>query len=108
MGVAVACRTSLWRGIAFILLFNGLLAAWLLLKPAPHATVVVVDNIARFLGPLLLVPLCVGRVSARATLRSRQYALAIIGAGVLIHSLGRILYTYDEQSRHGATAPFPS
>ncbi len=108
MGVAVACRTSLWRGIAFILLFNGLLAAWLLLKPAPHATVVVVDNIARFLGPLLLVPLCVGRVSVRTSRRSRQYAPAIIGAGVLVHSLGRILYTYDEQIRHGATAPFPS
>src|SRR5215211_1497211 len=48
------------RAAALILLFNGLLVAWVLLKPGSDALVGLVVNTAEFVGPLLVLPLCFG------------------------------------------------
>src|SRR5919107_2708714 len=53
-------RSLLWRIASLILLFNGLLVAWVLLKPGSDAVVAIVVNVAEFVGPLLVVPLCFG------------------------------------------------
>ena len=41
--------------IAYAVLFNVALAAWLLLKPGPHAFFTAVDNIVQLVGPLMLL-----------------------------------------------------
>src|SRR5215212_3485151 len=43
-----------------ILLFNGLLVAWVLLNPGSDRTLALVVNTAQFVGPLLALPLCFG------------------------------------------------
>src|SRR5919107_5782248 len=48
------------RAAGFILLFNGLLVVWVLLKPGSDALVGLVVNMAEFVGPLLVLPLCFG------------------------------------------------
>ena len=53
-------RHRLSWGLGLTLLFNGLLLAWLLLKPGHHALVAAVDNGAQCIGPLLVLPLCLG------------------------------------------------
>src|ERR671910_1991222 len=53
-------RSLLWGIASLILLFNGLLAAWVLLKPGNDAVVALVVNVAEFVGPLLVLPLCFG------------------------------------------------
>src|SRR3712207_4397087 len=53
-------RSLLWRIASVILLFNGLLATWVLLKPGSDAVVAIVVNVAEFVGPLLVLPLCFG------------------------------------------------
>ena len=57
---AAQARSLLWGIASLILLFNGLLVAWVLLKPASDAVVALVLNVAEFVGPLLVVPLCFG------------------------------------------------
>src|SRR3712207_3619962 len=53
-------RSLLRRIASLILLFNGLLVAWVLLKPGSDAVVAIVVNAAEFVGPLLVLPLCFG------------------------------------------------
>src|SRR3712207_7528411 len=48
--------TALFRS----LLFNGLLVAWVLLKPGSDRMLALVVNTAEFVGPLLALPLCFG------------------------------------------------
>src|SRR5215211_2029892 len=48
------------RAAGLILVFNGLLVAWVLLKPGSDALVGLVVNTAEFVGPLLVLPLCFG------------------------------------------------
>src|ERR687897_3681164 len=50
----------LWRAAGMILLFNGLLVAWVLLKPGSDRMLALVVNTAEFVGPLLALPLCFG------------------------------------------------
>src|ERR671912_1430776 len=57
---AAEARSLLWGIARLILLFNGLLVAWVLLKPASDAVVAIVVNVAEFVGPLLVLPLCFG------------------------------------------------
>ena len=48
------------RAAGMILLFNGLLVAWVLLKPGSDRMLGAVVNSAEFVGPLLTLPLCFG------------------------------------------------
>src|ERR671921_768214 len=57
---AAQARSLLWGIASLILLFNALLVAWVLLKPASDAVVALVLNVAEFVGPLLVLPLCFG------------------------------------------------
>src|ERR671910_3003968 len=50
----------LQRASGLILLFNGLLVAWVLLKPGSDRLLAAVVNSAEFVGPLLALPLCFG------------------------------------------------
>src|ERR671921_2863020 len=50
----------LWRAASLILLFNGLLVGWVLLKPGSDRLLAAVVNSAQFVGPLLALPLCFG------------------------------------------------
>ena len=51
---------AFWRAAAMIGLFNGLLVAWVLLKPGSDRMLGAVVNSAEFVGPLLTLPLCFG------------------------------------------------
>src|SRR5918992_3083422 len=51
---------SFQRAAGLILLFNGLLVAWVLLKPGSDRMLALVVNTAEFVGPLLALPLCFG------------------------------------------------
>src|SRR3712207_5531249 len=51
---------AFWRAAAIIVLFNGLLIAWVLLRPVSDRLLALVVNAAQFVGPLLELPLCFG------------------------------------------------
>src|SRR5919112_2450639 len=53
------------RAAVLVLLFNGLLVAWVLIKPGSDAMLALVVNSAEFVGPLLVVPLCFGGLLRR-------------------------------------------
>jgi hypothetical protein len=109
---------SLRQAAGLILLFNGLLVAWLLLKPANHALVTLVDDGAQFLGPLLVLPLCFlglkrteGRDaprgdappgSTRATERALQPAVLVLGLALIVVVVTDSIYDY--QSLHNTYA----
>lgn len=101
------------RGAIVVILFNMALALWLLLKPGSHGVFQAVDNVAQFVGPLLMLPLCFGdlwrrqRGKERGT-RSRRWAPIMLGCGLLGISVGQMIFTWYEQVLHYAAAPFPS
>ena len=79
-----------------ILLFNGLLVAWVLLKPVGDRVFAIVVNVAGFIGPLLVLPLCFGgllgwmwrRGASRtdnqsATKTGQRFAPVLLGMGIL-------------------------
>src|SRR3712207_9524264 len=85
------------RATGFILLFNGLLVAWVLLKPGGDRMLALVVNTAQFVGPLLTLPLCFGGLLRRRMWRrgvsqtdigpaatiSRRWAPVLLGMGIL-------------------------
>ncbi len=109
---------SLWYWAAGIVAFNGILAVWLLLKPGGHELVVAVDNVAQFVGPLLTLPLCFGRVARPSTRASapprtvssaragHRWAPILLGLGVLSQAIGQIIFTcYEQIARQPAPVP---
>lgn len=95
-----------------IVLFNALLAAWLLVKPAGHALVAGVDDVAQGAGPLLIGLICLysvrqawGRVPGRPLTGWRGPALLALGAPLF--GVGQAIYSYDELVLRQA-APLPS
>jgi HAMP domain-containing protein len=112
-------RSLLWRIARLILLFNGLLVAWVLLKPASDAVVAIVVNVAEFVGPLLVLPLCFGglrRLWRRGTSRTdkgtavtigQRWAPVLLGIGILSFALGQMVFTYYEWVLQQAP-PLPS
>src|ERR687898_1428142 len=98
------------RGAAgMILLFNGLLVAWVLLKPGGDRTLALVVNTAQFVGPLLALPLCFGgllrwkwrrRVSqpdvGPIVTRGQRWAPVLLGMGIVSWVLGQAIFTYYE------------
>ncbi len=104
--------TASWHVSALallILVFNGLLAAWLLIKPAGHAAVVAVDDVAQSLGPLLALP--VVALTIRRARRDASGALVwgpvLLCGGSLLFGAGQAIYTCYELASH-ASPPLPS
>jgi PAS domain S-box-containing protein len=98
------------RAAGMILLFNGLLVAWVLLKPGSDRMLGAVVNSAEFVGPLLTLPLCFGGllrwrrwrrgvsqpgVEPAVTIGQR-WAPILLGLGIVSWVLGQALFTYYE------------
>ena len=113
--VASPDRALLRPGLLLLLSFNGLLLAWLLVRPAAGTVVVAVDNVAQFTGPLLMLLLLArGRVGGAeragrspGTPLSRRAVPALLASGVASYCVGQIVFTYYEQVLH-RPAPLPS
>src|SRR3712207_5868116 len=86
---------AFWRAAGMILLFNGLLLAWVLLKPGGDRLLALVVNAAQFVGPLLALPLCFGgllgwkwrrgesqRDVGSAETRGQRWAPILLGMGI--------------------------
>src|ERR671921_21995 len=110
----------LWRAASLVLLLNGLLVGVVLFKPLSDATLALVVNMAQFVGPLLVVPLCFGgllrwmwgRGTSQAPLgsavtRGRRWAPVLLGLGILSWVLGQAIFTYYEWVL-GRPPPLPS
>src|SRR5919112_1577308 len=111
---------AFWRAAGLILLLNGLLVGVVLFKPLSDATLALVVNMAQFVGPLLVVPLCFGgllrwrwgRGTSQAPLgsavtRGRRWAPVLLGLGILSWVLGQAIFTYYEWVL-GQPPPLPS
>src|SRR5262245_51419798 len=101
----------LWYGVGLALVYNLLLLAWLVFKPADSAAYIAIDNVVQFVGPLLVVPFCFyGTVRAgTTTARNSQFLVpSLLGLGALSYAVGQIIFTIYEQVLHFATPPFPS
>jgi two-component system cell cycle response regulator len=115
-------RHSFWIAACIGLAGNGLLLAWLLLKPGTPGFFQAVDNVAQALVEGIAVVLCVGpglqfgrrrrsspspsaQVAARA---GRSWVPILLGLGILSMCLGQSTYTFYEQVLHLQPAPFPS
>ncbi len=110
-----AILRPLWRGLALVVLYNGLLAAWLALRPAPYPVIQAVDNVAQFAGPLLALPLCWwglawpwrrGRVGTAGASAVSRWMPVLLGLGVLGYAVGQVIWTYYQEIIH--QPPFPS
>src|SRR5829696_1976704 len=97
------------RAAAMILLFNGLLVAWVLLKPGGDRLLAAVVNSAEFVGPLLALPLCFGGLprpmwrreasqtdAGKAVTTGQRWAPVLLGLGIISWVLGQALFTYYE------------
>src|ERR687893_254598 len=111
---------AFWRAAGMILLFNGLLLVWVLLKPGGDRVSAIVLNAAGFVGPLLVLPLCFGgllgwmrrRRTTRtdnqpAAMRGQRWAPILLGMGILCYILGQMGFTYYDWVLRQAP-PFPS
>jgi serine phosphatase RsbU (regulator of sigma subunit) len=100
---------SLRRPAGLILLFNGLLVAWVLLKPGSDRMLALVVNAAEFVGPLLALPLCFGGLlrwkwrrgvsesdGAPAVTSVQRWAPVLLGLGILSWVFGQATFTYYE------------
>src|ERR671913_645902 len=110
----------LQRAAGLILLFNGLLVAWVLLKPGSDRLLAAVVNSAEFVGPLLALPLCFGGllrwkwqrgasgpdVEPAVTIRQR-WAPVLLGLGIISWVFGQALFTFYEWVLH-KPPPLPS
>lgn len=95
---------TIWRRGRWILLFNALLVAWLIVKPGSSAVVDAVDNAAQCAGPLLALPLCFGSLRARqrrgasaTSAKALRWSPILLGLGILSFALGQAIWIYYEQ-----------
>jgi PAS domain S-box-containing protein len=108
------------RAAGLILLFNGLVVAFVLLKPGSDVTLAFVVNTVEFVGPLLALPLCFGGLLGRmwgrgasqehigpAVTRGQRWAPVLLGLGILSWALGQMVFTYYEWAL-GQPPPLPS
>src|SRR5215204_1646622 len=112
---------AFWRAAVLVLLFNGLLLTWVLLKPGSDAMLALVVNSAQFVGPLLVLPLCFGGLLRRmwgpeasqtdvgpaAVTIGRRWAPVLLGLGILCWVLGQAIFTFYEWVL-GQPPPLPS
>ena len=91
------------------MLFNGVLVAWVLVRPGNDAMLALVVNAAQFVGPMLALPLCFGglmgqiwrrggsqRDARPAVTRGKRWAPILLGLGIISWVLGQALFTYYE------------
>src|SRR5215210_1696225 len=112
-----AVARPLRRAASLVLLFNGLLVAWVLLKPGSDVMLALVVNSAEFVGPLLVLPLCFvrrrwGRGASQAHVgpavtRGQRWAPVLLGLGILSWVFGQMVFTYYEWVLH-QPPPLPS
>jgi serine phosphatase RsbU (regulator of sigma subunit) len=112
---------AFWRAAVLVLLFNGLLVAWVLLEPGGDAMLALVVNSAQFVGPLLVLPLCFGGLLRRmwgpgasqtdvgpaAVTIGRRWAPVLLGLGILCWVFGQAIFTFYEWVL-GQPPPLPS
>src|SRR5215211_3071029 len=116
----VAEARSFRRAAGLVLLFNGLLVAWILLAPGSDRMLALVVNTAEFVGPLLALPLCFGGLLRRlwrrgesqtdvepAVTRGQRWAPVLLGMGILSWVLGQAVFTFYEWVLH-QPPPLPS
>src|SRR5215210_7020340 len=110
-----------WRPAVLVLLFNGLLVAWVLLRPGSDAMLALVVNAAEFVGPLLVLPLCFGGllwrmwgrgasqtdVGPAAVTIGWRWAPVLLGLGIVSWVLGQMVFTFYEWVL-GQPPPLPS
>ena len=100
---------ALRSAAGLILLFNGLLVAWVILKPGSDRTLALVVNTAQFVGPLLALPLCFGGLLRWKRRRGvsqpdvgptvaggQRWAPVLLGMGIVSWVLGQAVFTYYE------------
>src|SRR5918998_983820 len=100
---------SFQRAAGMILLFNGLVVAWVLLKPGRDRIRALAVNTAEFVAPLLVLPLCFGGLLRRvwgrgdsqtdvepAVTRGERWAPVLLGLGIISWVLGQAIFTYYE------------
>src|SRR5215211_4882043 len=98
---------AFWHAAGMILLFNGLLLAWVLLKPGGDRLSAIVLNAAGFVGPLLVLPLCFGgllrpmwrREASRTdneptVITGQRWAPILLGMGIICWIFAQMLFTY--------------
>src|ERR671921_1245849 len=108
------------RAAALILLFNGLLLAWALFEPAGNRVSAIVVNVAGFVGPLLVLPLCFGGLLALlwrrgasrtdnqpGAMTGQRLAPVLLGMGILCYVLGQMYFTFYDLVLQ-QIPPFPS
>jgi len=103
------------RALSAILLFGGVFAAWLLLKPAPPVVVLGLDGVVQVLAPLCGLALCCWRwnrsgmnpILPRASASPRQWVPLLVSAGLLAEALGQTLGLFYALVLHQAST-FPS
>src|ERR687897_1959176 len=101
------------RAAALILLFNGLLVFWVLLKPSSDRMLALVVNTAEFVGPLLVLPLCFGgllrpmwrRGDSQTDVESavtmgQRWAPVLLGLGITSWVFGQSIFTFYEWVLH--------
>src|SRR5918993_1142082 len=112
---------AFWRVAVMILLFNGLLIVWVLVKPGSDRILAFVVNTAQFIGPLLVLPLCFGGlltwmwgrgasqtdVGPAAVTRGQRWAPVLLGLGILSWVFGQMIFTFYEWVL-GRPPPLPS
>lgn len=114
---------SIWRRlrreILFILIFNGLFCAWILLKPCGPTLHKLVGNVAQAIGALLILPWCFCHCRKQslqaassepvrpADKASTQWIPILLGLGVLCFAVGQSVWTYYTFI-YGEEAPTPS
>ena len=104
-----AAARLLRRPAGLILLFNGLLVAWVLLKPGSDRMLALVVNAAEFVGPLLALPLCIGGLlswkwrrgvsgsdGVPAVTSAQRWAPVLLGLGIIGWVFGQMLFTFYE------------
>ena len=108
------------RVAALVLLFNGLLLAWALFEPAGNRVSAIVVNVAGFVGPLLVLPLCFGGLLALlwrrgasrtdnqpGAMTGQRLAPVLLGMGILCYVLGQMYFTFYDLVLQ-QIPPFPS
>jgi len=101
-----------------IVVFNGSLATWILVRPGGQSLYTAVDNLAQVIGPMLVLPICFGwfdrfwrhsQVGGPPASVSWTQRLApiLLGLGVLADTSGQAIWTYYALVLHQST-PFPS
>ena len=115
-----AVSRPLRRSAALVLLFNGLLLAWALFEPVGNRVSAIVVNVAGFVGPLLVLPLCFGGLLAwvwrrgasrtdnqPAVMTSQRLAPVLLSLGILCYVLGQMYFTFYDLVLQ-QIPPFPS